>query len=174
MVVTSENPERENRKKFCEGHIPACWSRRGGTIHRIHVKSESESCSLVSLFETLSCVRFFCDLEFSRPEYWSGLPFRYPGNLPNPGINWGPPALQAYSLPAELPGKPNSYSKCTEFLPCDSGILFTFKYMNNFSNQGRRFNLTFSSRLSVFTSVEFLSMQFFLLLGQVFSSFIAK
>ena len=144
-------------------------SKRDGTIHRIHVKSESESRSVSSLFETLSCV-----LEFSRPEYWNGLPFPSPGNLPNPGINWGSPALQAYSLPAELPGKPNSYSKSTEFLPCDSEILFNFKYMNNFSNQGKRFNLTFSSRLSNFTSVEFLSLQFFLLLGQVFSSFIAK
>ena len=68
MVVTSENPERENRKKFCEGHIPVCWSKRDGTIHRIHVKSESESCSVMSLFETLSCVQLFCDLEFSRPD----------------------------------------------------------------------------------------------------------
>ena len=25
-------------------------------------------------------------MDFSRPEYWSGLPFPSPGNLPNPGI----------------------------------------------------------------------------------------
>ena len=36
---------------------------------------------------------------FSRQEYWSGLPFPFPGNVPNPGIESGSPALQAYSLP---------------------------------------------------------------------------
>ena len=41
---------------------------------------------------------------FSRPEYWSGLPFPSPGDLPNPEIKLGSPALQADSLPAELPG----------------------------------------------------------------------
>ena len=41
----------------------------------------------------------------SRPEYWSGLPFPSPGDLPNPGIEPRVPALQADSLPAEPPGK---------------------------------------------------------------------
>ena len=41
---------------------------------------------------------------FSRQEYWSGLPCPPSGNLPNPGIQPGSPALQAGSLPAELPG----------------------------------------------------------------------
>ena len=45
---------------------------------------------------------------FSRPEYWSGQPFPSPGYLPNPGIEPRYPALQAYSLPAEPPGKPYS------------------------------------------------------------------
>ena len=45
-------------------------------------------------------------MRFSRQEYWSGLPCTPPGDLPNPGINPGPPALQADSLPAEPPGKP--------------------------------------------------------------------
>ena len=44
--------------------------------------------------------------EFSRQEYWSGLPFPFPGDLPDPGIDPGSPALQAESLPLELPGKP--------------------------------------------------------------------
>ena len=42
---------------------------------------------------------------FPRPEYWSGLPFPSPGNLPNPGIEPRSPALQAYSLSSEQPGK---------------------------------------------------------------------
>ena len=41
---------------------------------------------------------------FSRQEYWSGLSFSSPGNLPNPGIEAGSPALQADSLPSEPPG----------------------------------------------------------------------
>ena len=45
-------------------------------------------------------------MEFSRQEYWSGLPFPSPGDLPNPGIEHGSPALQADSLPSEPPGKP--------------------------------------------------------------------
>ena len=40
-----------------------------------------------------------------RPEYWSGLPFPSPGDLPNPGIKPSSPALQVDSLPAEPPGK---------------------------------------------------------------------
>ena len=45
-------------------------------------------------------------LEFSRQEYWSGLPFPSPGDLPYPGIEPRSSALQADSLPSELPGKP--------------------------------------------------------------------
>ena len=45
-------------------------------------------------------------MEFSRQEYWSGLPFPSPGDLPNPGIEPRSPALQADSLPTELWGKP--------------------------------------------------------------------
>ena len=42
---------------------------------------------------------------FSRQEYWSGLPFPSPGDLPDPGIEPRSPALQAESLPTELQGK---------------------------------------------------------------------
>ena len=44
-------------------------------------------------------------LEFSRQEYWSGLPFPSPGDLPDPGIEPRSPALQVGSLLTELPGK---------------------------------------------------------------------
>ena len=44
-------------------------------------------------------------MEFSRPEYWSGYS---PGDLPDPGIKPGSPALQADSLPTELSEKPES------------------------------------------------------------------
>jgi len=44
-------------------------------------------------------------MEFSRQEYWSGLPFPSPGDLPDPGIKSGSPPLQVDSLQFELPGK---------------------------------------------------------------------
>ena len=46
-------------------------------------------------------------MEFSKEEYWSGLPFFSPDALPDPEIESGSPALQADSLPSELPGKPS-------------------------------------------------------------------
>jgi len=46
-------------------------------------------------------------MEFSRREYWSGLPSPSPGDLPDPGIEPGSPALQADALPSESPGKPS-------------------------------------------------------------------
>ena len=45
-------------------------------------------------------------MRFSRQEYWSGLPFPPPGDLPNLGFKPVSPALQADSLPTEPPGKP--------------------------------------------------------------------
>ena len=44
---------------------------------------------------------------FSRQEYWSGVPFPSPGDLPDPGIELPSPTLQADALPSEPPGKPN-------------------------------------------------------------------
>ena len=44
-------------------------------------------------------------MEFSRQEYWSGLPVPSPGDLPNPGIEAGSPALQEDSLPSEPEGR---------------------------------------------------------------------
>ena len=44
---------------------------------------------------------------FSRQEYWSGLPFPSPRDLPDPGIEPRSPALEVDSLPSEPPGKPS-------------------------------------------------------------------
>ena len=46
-------------------------------------------------------------MEFSRQEYWNGLLFPFPGDLPDPGIEYRSPTLQADSLPSELPRKPH-------------------------------------------------------------------
>ena len=45
-------------------------------------------------------------MEFSRQEYWSGLPFSSPGDLPDPGIEPGSPTLRVDTLPSEPPGNP--------------------------------------------------------------------
>ena len=47
---------------------------------------------------------------FSRQEYWSGLPFPSPGNLPDPGIEPRSPSFQADALTSEPPGKPHEAS----------------------------------------------------------------
>ena len=52
-------------------------------------------------------IKCYC-VNYKRLEYWSGLPFPSPGDLPNPGIEPGSPALQADSLLAEPPGKPKN------------------------------------------------------------------
>ena len=64
-----------------------------------------KSLSLVQLFATPWTIQ---SMEFSRPEYWSGLPFPSPGDLLNPGIKPRSPTLQADSLPSEPPGKPKN------------------------------------------------------------------
>jgi len=46
-------------------------------------------------------------MEFSRLKYWSGEPFRSPGDLPNPGIERRSLTLQAHSLAAEPGGSPD-------------------------------------------------------------------
>ena len=67
--------------------------------------------SYVQLFVTLWAVDHQAPLsmEFSRQEYWSGLPCPTPKYLPNPGIKPGSPALQADSLSLSYQGSPYSY-----------------------------------------------------------------
>ena len=68
--------------------------------------------------ESLSCVWLFVtpwtvahqaplSMEFSRQEYWSGLPFASPGDLPDPGMEPASPALQADSSPLSQQGSPS-------------------------------------------------------------------
>ena len=68
------------------------------------MKSESER--EVQLFVTPWTVAYQAppSTGFSRQECWSGLPFPSPGDLPDPGIEPGSPALWADALPSEPPG----------------------------------------------------------------------
>ena len=53
----------------------------------------------------------FLPMGFSKQEFWSGLPFPSPGDLPDPGIEPGSPAPQADALPSEPPGILHARSK---------------------------------------------------------------
>ena len=71
------------------------------------------SCSLLSDSVTSWTIAHEAPLfmGYPRQEYWSGLPFPPPGNLPDPGIELVFPALQADSLPSEPSGKHFSYNE---------------------------------------------------------------
>ena len=86
-----------------------------------------KSFSHVQLFVTPWTIQ--C-MEFSSPEYWSGKPFPSPGDLPNPGIKSGPPALQADSLPAEPQGE----------------VVKFYIYLRWFNNSFRQFNMNLKER----------------------------
>ena len=72
-------------------------------IMKVKVKSFSH----VRLFVTPCTVAYQAppSMGFFRQEYWSRLPFPSPGDLPDPGIEPGFPALEADALTSEPPGK---------------------------------------------------------------------
>ena len=72
----------------------------------ICMKVKVKSLSRLQLFVTPLTVAYPAPLSmgFSRQEYWSGLPFPSPGDLPDPGIKPGFPTLEADSLTSEPPG----------------------------------------------------------------------
>ena len=72
------------------------------------VKVKVKLLSHVQLFVTPWAVAYRAppSMGFSRQEYWSGLPFPSPGDLPDPGIEPGSPTFQADALTSEPPGKP--------------------------------------------------------------------
>ena len=75
-------------------------------------ESESIRCSDMSDLCTPWTVTHQAPLGFSRQEYWSWLSFPSPGDLPNPRIEPGSPALQADPLSSEPQRKPNQRSNC--------------------------------------------------------------
>ena len=88
-----------------------------GNIASFSLKwSEVKSLSCARLFATPYTIAYKAPLsmEFSRQEYWSGLPFPSPRDLPEPRS----PALQADALPSEPPGKPpHSHYQCLNKRP---------------------------------------------------------
>ena len=96
--------------------------------------------SRVWLFATPWTVAYQAPLSmgFSRQECWSGLPFPSSGDLPNPGIKPGSPALQADTLPSEPPGKPQIFLKYL-FIP---KYLLIWIFLHFFGLVLKRNNLT--------------------------------
>ena len=90
-----------------ESHRPLTnhsWGRLS-KLKKVKVKSLSRA----QLFATSWTVSYQSppSMGFSRQEYWSGLPFPSPEDLPNPGIEPRSPALQTDALLSEPPRKPN-------------------------------------------------------------------
>ena len=84
-------------------------------MSKVEVKVKVKSLSHVRLFVTPWTVAHQAppSMGFSRQEYWSGLPFPSPGDLPDPGIEPRSPALRADALTSE-PLTPKSDHTGTE------------------------------------------------------------
>ena len=63
----------------------------------------------------------------SRQEDWSELPCPPPGDVSDPGIKSGSPALQADSLPAELPGKPHNIQSHLKYFPLKERDCYVYR-----------------------------------------------
>ena len=96
-------------------HSPSHLAMSLGVINIYQIFCQIGVC--LCMLSRFSCVQLFAmpwtaarqaplSVGFSRQEYWSGLPWPPPGDLPSPGIKPGSPALQADSLPSEPLGKP--------------------------------------------------------------------
>ena len=97
-----------------EVHPLAKWFSQWGILSLLSPGGESLVCLVAQLYLTLATpwtavCQAPLSIGFSRQEYLSGLPCPAPGDLPNPGIEPRPPALQADSLPTEPPGKPHNF-----------------------------------------------------------------
>ena len=97
----SSQPRDRTRVSCTAGRFFTNWATR-------EKERKVKLLSLVQLFATPWTVAYKAppSMGFSRQEYWSGLPFPSPGDLPDPGIELESPALQAHALPSEPPGKP--------------------------------------------------------------------
>ena len=73
----------------------------------MHACMDAQLLSHVQLFATPWTIahQAHLSMEFSRQEYWSGLPFPPPGDLPDPGVEPTSPALAGGFFTAEPPGK---------------------------------------------------------------------
>ena len=93
QLLTWNQVCQEELQIRCRRNLPVCQeqiSRGGGVV--------AKSCPTLAPPWTIAC-QAPLSMGFFRQEYWSGLPFPFPGDLRNPGIEHESPALQADSLP---------------------------------------------------------------------------
>ena len=105
----------QNREEAGHQGTSECWrspahdgpAGAGELLRKHPEESESEGAQWCpTLCDPMDCSPpGSLSMGFSRQEYWSGLPFPSSGDLPNPGIDSGSPALQADALSSEPPGK---------------------------------------------------------------------
>ena len=89
--------------------------------------------SRVRLFATLCTVSHQASLSmgFSRQEYWIGLPFPSPGDLPDPGMEPQSPALAGGFCSTEPPGEPIFYGSICYNIGEGDGIPFQYSCLEN-------------------------------------------
>ena len=105
--------------------------------------SEVNSLNRVWLFVTLWTAAYQAPqaMKFFGQEYWSGLPFPSPGDLPDPGIEPRYPALQADTLLSETPGKPMRSARST-FIEMTRHHVSPIILWNTTNNLARSANLS--------------------------------
>ena len=153
------------------GESQKCWFLAQQT-HSLSPQTGPESCSEIKAvpvspryslkllprtkMKLLSRVRLFAtpwivayqappSMEFSRKEYWSGLSFPFPGDLPNPGIEPGSPALQAHAYlwaTREAPEALTDLQYC--FIPSVGLLRFSWWYQLAFILQSKRSSSTYN------------------------------
>ena len=118
LSLGREDPQQKEmatRSSILAWKIP--WTEKPGCLlsmgsRRVRHNWSNLAHTMKVKVKSLSCVRLFAtpwtvayqdprSMGFSRQEYWSGLPFPSPGDLPNPEIKPRPPSLQADSLPSD-------------------------------------------------------------------------
>ena len=109
-------PREFHRQRNLARYSP--WSYKVTATEQLTLSFFLSICIYNRILKSLSRVRLLVtvahqaslSMGFSRHDYWSGLPFLSPGDLPNPEIKPGSPALQTRALPSDPPGKPITHT----------------------------------------------------------------
>ena len=104
----SKRQKEERKEGRKEGNTSLSWIKPLDSTANLEENQKVKwSCLVVSDSVTPRTVAYQAtqSMEFSRQEYWSGVPFPSPGDLPNSGIEPRSPALQADALLSKPPGK---------------------------------------------------------------------
>ena len=91
--------------KLMERKWKQWWISFSWTPKSLHTVTKSQSIMSDSVTPWIVVLSSLLSMGFSRQKYWSGLPFPFLGDLPDPGIKTRSPILQVDSLPTEAPRK---------------------------------------------------------------------